>query len=293
MTPLPIIDTHLHLIDPERFSYPWLDGVPPLRRGFAAAGYFAEAQPLGIATALHMEVDVADAEREAETRHALGLHPRIAGAIAACRPEHPGFAAELERLAAIPGVRGLRRILHTSADSLSGTELFRANLRLVPRYGFTFDLCVLARQLPVGRALAAACPQVPFVLDHCGNPPLASGGLPQWRSDIAALAALPNVSAKLSGLVNNAGPGWTVGALRPVAEHVIGCFGWDRVVWGSDYPVCTMDASLTRWVEATRALLSGCSEDEQVRLLSRNAGRLYGLEPDRPKWNRLCDPLGP
>src|SRR4051812_20474841 len=106
-----IIDTHLHLVYLDKFSYPWLSGAPPNNRQWDVASYFAEATGLGIETALHMEVDVAEQQMEDETAFMLRLDPKIAGAIAAVRPEHIDFVPHLERLAALPGVRGVRRIL--------------------------------------------------------------------------------------------------------------------------------------------------------------------------------------
>lgn len=272
-----IVDTHLHLVYPDRFSYPWLADVPALARPFPVEPYFAEAAALGIEAALHMEVDVAEADQEGETRFVTTLDPRVVGAIASARPERADFPAQFERLAAIPGVKGLRRILHTSPDDLSEPPLFAENVRRISPLGWTFDLCVLARQLPVGRRLAERCPDVQFVLDHCGVPDIAAKAIDPWRAEIAAIAALPNVAAKISGIVAYAGADWTVDDLRPYVEHVIACFGWDRVVWGSDFPVCTLTADLSRWVAATRNLLSGTSADEQAKLLHRNAERIYRL----------------
>ena len=281
---MPILDTHLHLVYPDQLSYPWLAGVPALDRPWSVESYFAEAEGLGITAALHMEVDVAEADQEAETRLVTALDPRLVGAVASCRPEHEGFAAALERLQAMPGVKGLRRILHESPDALSTTALFADNIRRLGPAGLPFDLCLQARQLPLGRALAERCPDVAFVLDHCGNPPIsggdfaaASGDLDAWRGDIVAIAALPNVSGKISGIVTHAGPGWTADDLRPVVEHMIECFGWDRVVWGSDHPVATLAGTLTTWVEASREIVAGCSESEQARLFHVNAERIYRL----------------
>lgn len=272
-----IVDTHLHLVYQDRFTYPWLDGAPPLKRQWTAEDYFAQAEPLGIETALHMEVDVVDAEMLAETAFMLSVHPRIGGAIAAARPESEDFAAHLDSLRSLPGVKGVRRILHTSPDELSSSELFAENIRLLGDSGLPFDLCVLARQLPIGAALAAKCPKTQFVLDHCGVPDVAGQGLYPWRADIKALSTLPNVAAKISGVVAYAKPDWTVEDLRPFVEHVIECFGWDRVVWGSDHPVCTLTANLERWVEASRQIVGGASEAEQAKLFHRNAERIYNL----------------
>lgn len=278
-----IVDTHLHLVYLDKFAYPWLEGAPPLNKQWDAQSYFAEAERLGIETALHMEVDVAEPQMEDETRFVLGAHPRIGGAIAAARPEYVDFPAHLERLAALPGVKGIRRVLHTQPDELSQGELFAANLRRLPAHNLSFDLCVLARQLPIGRALAAKCPDVQFVLDHCGVPDVAARGLDPWRDDIRRLAELPNVAAKISGIVAYANLDWTADDLRPFVEHIIECFGWDRVVWGSDYPVCTLTADLTRWVEATQMLIAGASDTEQAKLLHRNAERIYRLTPKAPR----------
>lgn len=273
-----IVDTHLHLVYKDRFSYPWLEGAAALNRQWTAEDYFAAAERLGIESALHMEVDVAERDMEAETRFVVGAHPRIAGAIASARPESPDFPAFLDRLLAIDGVRGIRRILHTSPDELSTSETFAGNIRRLGDAGLPFDLCVLARQLPVGRELAEKCPDTQFVLDHCGVPDVAGKALDPWRADIEALAALPNVAAKISGVVAYARADWTINDLRPFVEHVIESFGWDRVVWGSDHPVCTLTANLERWVETTQEIVAGASADEQARLFHRNAERIYHLE---------------
>ncbi len=272
-----IVDTHLHLIALDRFRYPWLDGLPALNRSFDLADYRAEAAPLDIEAMLHMEVDVAEADIAAETAWATGLGHGVVGAIAACRPESPAFPAWLEEAAANPRVRGFRRILHTEPDTLSQAPLFAENLRRLAGVGRPFDLCVLARQLELGRALVRACPDVQFVLDHCGVPDVTSRVLDPWRADIEALARLPNIACKISGIVAYAAPEWRVDDLRPFVEHVVACFGWERVVWGSDWPVCTLTADLTRWVEATRVLVAGASDDERRNLYSANARRLYGL----------------
>jgi predicted TIM-barrel fold metal-dependent hydrolase len=272
-----IVDTHLHLIYLDKFSYPWLGSVPPLHRQWDVETYFAEAAGLGIEAALHMEVDVLERQAEDETRFVLGIEPRVIGAIAQARPEHIDFPKHIERLAAMDGVRGIRRLLQSDPDELSEDEFFRENVRRLAGHGLTFDLCVQSKQLPVARALAAACPDVQFVLDHCGNPLIAGGDIADWHRDLAALAELPNVAGKVSGIVNHAPKGWTAETLRPAVEHVIESFGWDRVVWGSDRPVLTLNGTLTQWVEATKAIVAGASVDEQEKLFSWNAERIYGV----------------
>ncbi|MDB5561691.1 MAG: amidohydrolase [Hyphomicrobiales bacterium] len=272
-----IIDTHLHLIYLDNFSYPWVAGDKVLEQQYTAESYFAEAEKLGIEGAIHMEVDVAEEQMEAETEFMTKVHPKVIGAIASCRPESAEFPDYLERTAQVPGLVGFRRILHTSPNELSHSALFAENIRRLADYDLPFDLCVRADQLPIARALAAKAPDVSFVLDHCGVPDVGAGVFEPWKSYITEIAALPNVTAKVSGIVAYAKPGWTAEDLRPWVEHVIGSFGWDRVVWGSDHPVCRLTADLKSWVAATKTIISGASEDEQSKLLSRNAERVYGL----------------
>jgi predicted TIM-barrel fold metal-dependent hydrolase len=272
-----IVDTHLHLVYLDKFRYPWLDGEPALNRQWDFPLYWSEAQKLGIDSAIHMEVDVLAQQAEDEAKFVLGLDPHIVGAITAAHPESIDFPAHLERMVAAPGIKGIRRMLQSDPDDLSVGDVFRNNLGRLAAHGLTFDICIKPDQLGVARDLVAACPDVQFVLDHCGNPPIKSGDLSRWRTDISALATLPNVAGKVSGIVNHAPAGWTAETLRPAVEHIIDSFGWDRVVFGSDRPVLTVNGSLTLWVEALKHIVSGASADEQAKLFSSNAERIYRL----------------
>ena len=273
-----IIDTHLHLIYLDKFTYDWLDREPPqLKQQWNAASYFAEAETLGIEAALHMEVDVAEHQIDDENAFVLSVDPRVVGAISNARPENADFPAHLERLAAEPRIRGIRRLLQSAPDDLSRGPLFRDNLKRLAPLGLTFDICIRPWQLGVARELVEACPDVQFVLDHCGNPPIASGDISAWRKDVAALAELPNVAGKISGILVHSPRDWTAETLRPTIEHMIDVFGWDRVVFGSDRPVLTLNGTLTQWVDALKQIVSGASDDEQSKLFHRNAERIYGL----------------
>ena len=277
-----IIDTHLHLIYRGVLAYPWIDSAPYLQQDFPIKRYHSEALRCGIGAALHMEVDVDEADIDAETQHVklLATEPGalLSGAISACRPENADFPGFLERQLANPFVKGFRRILHQSPDSLSESATFRANLARLKGGGRPFDLCVLPHQIGHAIALADLCPDVQFVLDHCGVPAIKDRAEHPWRAHIAEIARRPNVVVKISGIVAYADPAqWTLADIRPYAEHAIASFGWDRVVWGSDWPVCTLSASLSTWVAATQALIEGCSADERGKLLEGNARRVWRL----------------
>ena len=277
-----IIDTHLHVIDQSALAYPWLAGVPALNRDFLYDEYAREARRVGISMTLHMEVDVAAEDIEKETDYVSELSEQpanlIVGAISACRPEEQGFAAFLERQKANSFVKGFRRVLHVMPDELSENALFRENVRRLAGTGLTFDLVVLPRQIPKAIALVDLAPDVQFVLDHCGVPDIKGDAQHPWREHMAEIAKRPNIAGKISGVVAYADPeSWTAETLRPYVEHTIGVFGWDRVVWGSDWPVCTLGGGLSTWVAATHALTAGASADEKAKLLSGNAKRIWRL----------------
>ncbi|MBI4582996.1 MAG: amidohydrolase [Planctomycetes bacterium] len=277
-----LIDAHQHLFYPERFTYAWTRGNAALNRAFRMDDYLAAAGGTGITAAVFMEADVDEAQMLAEAKFMTALAERhdnpLCALIPSCRPEKPGFRAYLEALAANPRVKGFRRILHTSPDELSQSASFAENVRALADYSYTFDLCVLARQLPAGIALVRRCPDVQFILDHCGVPDVKGQALDPWREHVRELARMPNAACKISGLIAYADPRQDLAAqIRPFVEFSIERFGWDRVLWGSDWPVCTLTSSLRGWVDAALALTRGASAGEQEKFFSANARRLYRL----------------
>jgi predicted TIM-barrel fold metal-dependent hydrolase len=273
-----IFDTHLHLIDRSRLSYPWLASLPPLDRDWDFGSYAATAARVGITDVLHMEVDVAETDIDAETAWIADLMGRpgspLRGAISAARPESEGFEAWLDRVDRRV-VRGVRRVLHVVPDAVSQDDRFRRNLRKLGQAGLPFDVCMLQRQLPLAAALVDACPDTTFILDHCGVPDIASGSFEDWAGWISRLADRPNVHAKLSGISAYGPPDWTLQTLRPYVSHLIETFGAQRIVWGSDSPVCTLQSSLAEWVATTLALLQDLGRMDRAAILGHNAQRIW------------------
>ncbi|MBD8890650.1 amidohydrolase family protein [Roseibium litorale] len=277
-----LIDTHLHLVDRDQLSYPWLADVPALDRDWTYDSYETVARRIGISGALHMEVDVHEDSIGQETEMVGQLMNRpgslIKGAIASGRPESPDFAAYLDSLDR-KTVKGLRRVLHVVPDDLSQARLFRKNIRRLASKSLPFDICMLQRQLPLAAALVDAAPDVVFVLDHCGVPEMTTDSFADWKNKITELSKRPNLNIKISGIVAYTGGDFTLERLRPYVEYAIGAFGWNRVVWGSDSPVCTLGgANLETWVASTYALTLGCSADERTAFFSENARRIWQLD---------------
>lgn len=285
---IPLIDTHQHLIYPDVAGYDWTAGIPALAdRAFTIADYGELTRDLGIAGTLFMETAVDDGDIRAETEHAarLAADPAnsIRGLIVTARPEDDtGFEAWIDEVRGL-GAVGVRRVLHVVGDEMSTTDTFRANVRRIGAAGLVFDMCFLARQLPLARELALACPDTRFVLDHCGVPDIAGGGLDPWRDDLRALAEHPNVSCKLSGLLAYCAPGEANHeAIHPYVDHALECFGPARMLWGSDWPVVDLANGLPDWIAVTRRILDTLGEDEARAIASGTAERVYGLRQGNP-----------
>jgi predicted TIM-barrel fold metal-dependent hydrolase len=285
-----IIDTHQHLWDLAQFPYSWTSSQPALNRNYKLGDYYEATRDLTIAKSVHVEADVDVDFMIEETLHVITLAKSddnpIAGVVAAARPEYDDFRDYIDRIAGQRLLKGVRRILHTEPDRLPATTTFVENVKSLEDYGLSFDICVLARQLPQAINLVKQCPNVNFILDHCGNPNLRSDAgeeeFERWRERLQEIASFPNVVCKISGIVVNAdltGPTrWSAEALRPTVEHVIASFGWDRVMFGSDWPVCTLAASFKQWVEALSLLTQDAAEENRRKLFYENATRVYRLD---------------
>ena len=275
-----LYDTHVHLIDRQRLNYPWLEAVPALNRDASYDDYLRNARQLGITQSLHMEVNVADNDIDNESLFIKELMDRddsqLLGTISGCLPEQDGFPAFLERQQKRPWIKGFRRVLHVVDDEMSRSSLFRKHVNLLASTEYVFDLCARADQLPIIVELVDACPNVQFVLDHCGVPDIKNREATGWSKSVSSLAERPNVAAKISGVIAYGdGLNWTLEDIRPFVEHTVKAFGWERVVWGSDSPVCTLGGSLASWVAATRLLFESVSEEERAALYFKNAQRLW------------------
>jgi L-fuconolactonase len=280
---LTFVDAHVHLWDAGRLPYPWLATVPAIAGPHTPTELATEAGAGMPAELVFVESAVASGRARDEVRWVEELaegESRIAAIVAQVAVDRGAeTAAALASLAGHALVRGVRHIIqdHPEPDYCL-RPAFVAGVRRVGERGWTFDLCVKHSQLPACIALVRACPGTMFVLDHAGKPDIRRGLLEPWRAHIAELARLPNIVCKLSGLVTEADPAtWTSDALRPYVEHLLSCFGVERLLFGSDWPVVNLAASYRRWLETVLELLAPLSADERAAVFSQNARRTYHL----------------
>jgi L-fuconolactonase len=281
---MPIIDTHQHLWDLSQFKLAWLAGAPKLNRSFLMEDYRKATAGLNIVKSVYMEVDVEPSQQGAEADFVLDLIRRrgspMEGAVISGRPGRDGFAEYVARFKNQPAIKGLRRVLH-AGDTPAGHCLekrFIDDIRLLGKLGLSFDLCMRAAELSDAARLIDACPDTSFILDHCGNASVRATDLSGWKADIGRMARRKNVVGKVSGIVASAAPGpWTADDLAPIINHVLDEFGPDRVVFGGDWPVCTLAATYRQWLDALKTIVAHRPAADQKKLFHDNAIRVYRL----------------
>ncbi|MEM6884333.1 MAG: amidohydrolase family protein [Verrucomicrobiota bacterium] len=264
-------------------AYSWTNDVPCLHGNpYRYSEYLAASEGTGITATIFMECTPDDPLWMEETKFVdeLSHEPGslIQGQIANCRPESDDFNEYLDSISDLR-IQGLRRILHVAPEGTSDHPNFVPNLRSLEKRNLPFDLCVFEKQLPMAERITKDCPNVQFVLNHCGVPEIQDGDFESWKKSMRSISEVDNVACKISGVLaycseDNA----NTETIRPYIEYAIECFGWDRVVWGSDWPVVTMTSSLKNWVAATREILSSEDPENQAKLLHKNAERIYHLK---------------
>ena len=277
----PIVDTHLHIWDPTKLRYPWLDDVPFLNRAFLIDDYREACGPIDVEKMVFVQAEADFSlfrDEAAWVSEVARIDPRIRG-IVAWAPLENGAAAEpdLAQLAENPLMRGIRRIIQFEPDpEFCLKPGFIEGVRLLPRYGLNFDICISHGQMANTIRFVDQCPDVSFILDHIGKPDIKNGVREPWRSHLKTLSAFPNMMCKMSGLVTEADmDNWTDDDLRPYIDHVIECFGFERTMFGGDWPVAYQATEYPRWVETLERSLKGVREDQLRRLFRENAESFY------------------
>ncbi|MFJ4713735.1 amidohydrolase family protein [Streptomyces sp. NPDC088785] len=271
------VDAHHHVWDLAVRDQDWITGpeLAPIRRDFTLGELLPQARAAGVAASVLVQT-VPVAEETPELLALAAGGELVAAVVGWTDLTRPDIAEELARLRGLPGGDRLVGIRHPVQGEPDPGWLLRPDVRrglaAVADAGLVCDLLVRAHQLPACVRAATEHPDLTFVLDHAGKPEIAAGRLDPWRARIRALAALPNTACKLSGLATEADPAtWTADTLRPYADTVLDAFGAPRVLFGSDWPVCTLAATYRQVVDTAVELVGGHDED----VFARTAGRIY------------------
>ncbi|MFJ3306839.1 amidohydrolase family protein [Streptomyces sp. NPDC086549] len=287
MSDTPLVDAHHHVWDLAVRDQGWITGpeLAPLRRSFSLSDLRPQAERAGVGATVMVQT-LTVPEETPEMLAQAASDALVAGVVGWTDLTAPDVVDTLARLRELPGggrLAGIRHQVQSEPDPrwLVREDVLRG-LSAVADAGLAYDLVILPHQLPAATAAARRLPGLRFVLDHVGKPAIATGVLEPWASELRALAAEPNTFCKLSGLVTEADwCGWTVDDLRPFAETVLGAFGPDRVMYGSDWPVCTVAADYAEVLDAARALTAGLSVDERAGVFGGTAVNAYRLRvPD-------------
>lgn len=276
----PVVDSHVHFWNTDRLEYPWLEAHPPLRRTLLPADYAEEMKGVPIEGIVFVEGNPRPDQALDEVRliEELALaDPRIEGIVAYVDLlDSSRLPATLDDLSQRPLVRGVRHNIQGNPSGFALQPAFVDGVLEAGRRDLTFDLCATHDQLSDVIALAKQTDGTRLVLDHCGKPAIRAGGWEPWASHICELASLPHVWCKISGLLTEADPtAWRPGDILPYAEHVATCFGAERVMYGSDWPVLTLADRASEWYSLTLDLTAEWTDDERQRFYSDNARSFY------------------
>jgi L-fuconolactonase len=280
----PIVDSHVHLLEPARFGYSWTRNVPQLNRQVLPSDLTRAAAPVEIEQFVFVEVDVDFPQHLGEAAwvaEQAAADARLTGMVAALPLERgAAIEGELETLIEHDILRAIRRLIQTQPDpEFCIRPDFIAGLKLLAPHDLAFDICILHHQMPNVIRMVRQCPEVRFVLDHIGKPGIKAGMFDPWREQLRELAAMPNVHCKISGVTTEADhKNWTREQLRPYIEHTIETFGFDRIMYGGDWHVSELAGSYPEWVDIVDWVTAGCTPEEKRKLFRDNAIAFYRLD---------------
>ena len=277
-----IVDAHHHFWDPGRADYPWLtDELATIRRAFGPADLAPELEAAGVEATVLVQTR-SSLNETVEFLETAEATPFVRGVVGWVDLTDPAVADVIARLRGGRGGDRLVGIRHQAHDEPDPDWLVRDDvvrgIRAVGSAGLVYDLLVRPRELPAALALTRRLHDVRFVIDHLAKPPIATGELAPWEGRMAPFRELEHVGCKVSGMVTEADwSSWTPHDLRPYIDRVLDVFGPDRLLFGSDWPVCLLAASYGDVVAAAGATLSGLSESDRAKVFGGTATAVYRL----------------
>jgi L-fuconolactonase len=283
MKQIPIVDAHVHLWDTQKIRYPWLKDLPLLNRNFLLNDYYEATKALIIEKMIFMQCECDPSMYMDEVNWVTQLaevEPKLQGIISFA-PLEKGEAVrpELNQLKQNHLVKGIRRIIQFEEDlEFCLHSKFIEGVRLMPEYGFTFDICIDYRHTKNTIKFVEQLPNVKFMLDHIGKPDIRNNQLDPWREEIRTLASFPNVYCKISSLSTEADHhNWTIEGLKPYVNHIFDIFGFERTVFSGDWPVSLQAASYETCVETVLKLTDGATNEQLNLLFRQNALEFYNI----------------
>jgi L-fuconolactonase len=273
------VDAHHHVWSLARGDYGWLtSALEPIHRDFTLADFAPLREGAGIATTVLVQAAPTLAETQFLLKVANDSGGVVKGVVGWVDMTAADAIPTLTRLARNPLLKSVRPMLQDLPDPawILRADVGRA-LSALPRLGLRFDALVKPAQLPALLTMLERHPDLAVVIDHAAKPDIANGMWEPWASSMRVAAGNPRVRCKLSGLVTEAGPNWTIDTLRPYFDFLVECFGAQRLMWGSDWPVVNLGGSYQRWFAATVALMAGLTPQERAAIMGGTARRFYGL----------------
>ncbi len=273
------IDAHQHFWDISRFRYPWMpEGESPLRRNF----YPRDLEPILKRNRFEGSVVVQANVTFDETRWLLELaeaHEFIRGVVGWVNLTDPRLGATLDDLQRHPKFKGVRHLVHDEPDvNWLMREDVLGGLKELARRGIPYDLLLRPPHLPLVPRVAERIPELRMVIDHIAKPLIAARRMDGWAEDMEAASRIPRVYCKLSGMITEDDPrGWKAEHLRPYVQRVLSLFGPDRLMFGSDWPVCTLAGTWKEVLAASTQAVGPLGVEVREKLLGRTAERFYGL----------------
>ena len=277
-----IIDSHQHFWQVGHFDYPWMKPeVEVLYRDYLPP----QLEPILKECGVTETVLVQASNSLAETYWLLSLadrYPFIAGVVGWVDFNDPEMEHELDVLTANAKFKGVRHLVESEpADDWLVQPSVLRGLKVLEKHRVSYDLLVHTRHLKYAKRVAETCPSLPLVIDHMAKPPIAGGEITDWAKELKSIAAYPNVSCKLSGLVTEANhTSWTTEELKPYVKQALEFFGPKRMMFGSDWPVCLLASSYERVLESFQSLLAELSKDDRDRIFGQNAAEFYRLQAE-------------
>jgi L-fuconolactonase len=273
------LDSHQHFWIYDEAQYPWIPKGTPLHRDWLPEDLAKLQQPLG----LNGSIAVQARQTVEESRWLLTLadhDPRIKGVVGWVDLRSPEVTKDLAELSKHPRFRGVRHVVQSEPDNdfMIRPEFLRG-IGELSAFGLTYDILIFPKQLPAANKLVAQYAKQPFVLDHIAKPLIKDGVMEPWRSQLRELAKAPNVMCKLSGIITEADQkAWKPEDIRPYLDVVFESFGPERLMWGSDWPVCLLAGSYERVFRLVDSYASSLTESQRMALFGGNCASFYGVK---------------